>query len=118
MLYLDLAKICSNKGIDDPRRWLLKNGFTHVAASRLIKPIYDSIAYTTLEKLSELLFCTPTELMTWQSKEGATLPENHLLQKMKKQPTEASINKRLKTMPPEKLAALQQFLDNLKKEEG
>ena len=116
MLYLDLLKICSNKGIEDPRRWLVKNGFSQVAASRMIKPIYESINYATLEKLCILLHCTPSDLMSWQPKEGSTIPDNHPLQQMKRQPPEKSINKRLKTLPPEKLAALQQFLDTLELE--
>lgn len=118
MLYLDLVKICNNKGIDDPRRWLVKNGFSHVAASRLIKPIYDSISYATLERLCELLYCTPTELMSWKPGEKTNLSPNHPLQRLKHQPPEQSISKRLKTMPPEKITALQQFLDSLDKEQG
>lgn len=35
MLYLNIVKACNNKGIKELRRWLVKNGFSHVAAGWL-----------------------------------------------------------------------------------
>ena len=112
MLYLDIVKACSNRGIEDPRRWLVKNGFTHVAAGRLIKPTQGSFSYATLERLCVLLFCTPNELLSWQPKD-ATVAANHPMYKLKQVAKEQSINSKLKHLPPEKLEALHAFINGL-----
>ena len=113
MMYLDIKKACSNKGIEDPRRWMVKNGFSHVAAARLMKTEQDSLKYQTIEKLCLLLFCTPNELLSWQPKDVSAAAANHPLQKLKQVPTSQSISGKLKTLSPEKIEAVQAFLNGL-----
>ncbi len=113
MLYLDIVKACNNKGIDDPKRWMVKNGFSHVTAARLTQNTQASINYNILEKLCLLLFCTPNELLSWQPKDNATAQSTHPLQKLKHVAKEDSVAGKLKVLPPEKIAAVQKFLDDL-----
>ncbi|MEO7309226.1 MAG: hypothetical protein ABIX01_02420 [Chitinophagaceae bacterium] len=115
MLYLDIAKACNSKGIDDPRRWLVKNGFNYVTAARLINNTQDSITYAILEKLSLLLFCTPNDLLSWKPNETVT-QANHPLLKLTQVPKEQSIAGQLRKLSPDKIAEVQQFLAELNKE--
>ena len=113
MLYLDIVKACNNKGIDNPRRWLVQNGFSHVAAARLLQNTQESINYATLDKLCILLFCTPNELLSWQPAANAAIAANHPLEKLKHVSADQSISGKLKTLPPEKIEEVQKFLDGL-----
>src|SRR5438045_3584583 len=115
MLYVDVAKACNNKGIDNVRDWLRKNGFSNVIAYRLVHRTYVSINLKVLEQLCVRLHCTPNEFFSWQPGDN-TVAANHPMQKLKPVATEHSINARLKVLPPEKLEALQQFLDKLDEE--
>ncbi|UAY50661.1 helix-turn-helix domain-containing protein [Ferruginibacter albus] len=113
MLFLDIKKHCNNIGIEDPKRWLVKNGFTHVDAARLVDHTQASITYVKLEKLCLLLNCTPTELLSWQPKDNSTVAPTHPLQKLKAVPKQASISAKLRALPPEKMGDLQRYLDEL-----
>ncbi|HRH48060.1 MAG TPA: helix-turn-helix transcriptional regulator [Panacibacter sp.] len=112
MLYIDVPKACSNKGIDDARRWLVKNGLSHPAAYRLLNHKQESINFNTLERLCLSLNCTPNEFFSWQPSDAA-IPASHPMQKLKPVAAEHSVNARLKTLSPEKMEELQKFLDQL-----
>ncbi|MGG9971850.1 helix-turn-helix domain-containing protein [Ferruginibacter sp. SUN002] len=113
MLFLDIKKQCSNIGIEDPKRWLVKNGFSHVDAARLVNNTQASITYAKLEKLCLLLNCTPNQLISWQPKDNTTVASTHPLQQLKPVPKGASISAKLQTLPPEKMEELQRYLDEL-----
>lgn len=114
MLYLNILKVCVNKGIDDPKHWLLKNGFSRVATARLLDTrSQESFNYESLEKLCLLLYCTPNDLITWQPKADAAIPANHPMLKLKDARIGASISSKLKTMSLEKIATVQKLLDEL-----
>jgi len=113
MIYLDIKKVCNNIGIEDPRRWLVKNGFNHVTAGRLMNNTQDSIKYATMEKLCLLLNCTPNELLSFQPNSNSTVAASHPIQKLKHVPKEASITGRLKALSPEKIKEVQEFLDGM-----
>jgi DNA-binding Xre family transcriptional regulator len=118
MLQLDVLKVCNNKGIDNPKRFLVQNGFSHSAAFRLVNNIQESVSMLVLQKLCTILYCTPNDLMTWQATETNTLPAAHPLTTLKPIAKQASISSQLKTMAPDKILELQAFIDELSKREG
>jgi DNA-binding Xre family transcriptional regulator len=118
MLQLDVLKVCNNKGIDNPKRFLVHHGFSHSAAFRLVNNQQDSVSMSVLQKLCTILYCTPNDLMSWHATETNTLPANHPLTILKPIAKQASISSQLKTMAPDKILEVQAFIDSLTKKEG
>src|SRR5436853_263631 len=102
MLYIDVEKACNNKGIEDARKWLIRNGLSHPAAWRLLRNKQESVNLEVLERLCLSLNCTPNEFFSWKP-DGSNVPGNHPMQKLKPVASQDSINAKLKTLPPDKL---------------
>ena len=116
MLYLDIKKACNNKGIDDARHWMTRNGFSHVVTTRLLNNKQESINFVILENLCIKLNCTPNELFSWQPDVvGVVATTSAALQKLKPIAAKDSVGGKLKALSPDKLEDLQTFLDELSK---
>jgi DNA-binding Xre family transcriptional regulator len=115
MLYIDIQKACSNKGVSDPRKFLLSIGFSHAATSRMLNNTYESLKFEAVEQICLHLNCTPNELMSWKPKDNANAT-NHALDKLKPIAAQDSITGKLKRLSPDKLEKLRDFLGDLENE--
>ena len=113
MLYLDIPKACSNKGIGDARKFLVNIGFNHSAVTRMLNNSFESLRLPAIEKICLHLNCSPNELLSWQPSEGDKSLNNHALDKLKPIADKDSIVGKLKQLPPEKLDKLREFLGDL-----
>jgi DNA-binding Xre family transcriptional regulator len=117
MLYIDIPKACSNKGVGDARRFLVSIGFTHAAASRMLYNTYDSLKLASIELICLHLNCTPNELLSWKPDDNNASAANHALDKLKPIAAQDSITGKLKRLSPDKLEKLRDFLGDLENEQ-
>lgn len=117
MLYMDIPKACRNKGVDDPRGFLVKIGFTHAAASRILQNTYDSLKFKAIETICLHLNCTPNELLSWKPSAGETDHDKVALNKLKPIDPNDSVVGKLRQLSPEKLEKFREMLSDLEKEE-
>src|SRR6266496_5849896 len=83
MLTLNLQRVCADKGIGAPRKFLLKNGFSSFVAHGLLNYEQPHLRYKHVEKLCVLLKCTPDVLLDWVPDKDETVGDDHPLQKLK-----------------------------------
>jgi hypothetical protein len=116
MLHFDLAGMMRRREIENPYRFLVKNGFNYNTAGNLLRNERDSIAYKHLEKLCLLFHCSPNDLFVWKKPNDVTVAANHPLHQLKPKPQEVNITKKLQELPLEKLAQIKQFVKDLPEE--
>jgi len=117
MLYIDIPKACSNKGVGDARRFLVSIGFTHAAASRMLYNTYYSLKLASIELICLHLNCTPNELLSWKPDDNNVSSANYALEKLKPIAAQDSISAKLKQLSPDKLEKLRGFLGDLENEQ-
>ncbi|MFN7118258.1 MAG: helix-turn-helix domain-containing protein [Saprospiraceae bacterium] len=116
MLHFDLVGMMRRREIENPYRFLVKNGFNYHTARHLLRNERDSLSYKNLEKLCLLLHCTPNDLFVWQKPTDAVVAENHPLHQLKPKPQEVNIMQKLQELPLDKLELVKQFVKELPEE--
>lgn len=106
MLYLDLKPLFKARGIQNPYRYLVQNGFTNGAANQLVYTEKRFISFEQMEKLCEVLVCEPNDLFVWKPKAGVIYPPEFPLHKLKKSPIADEWMDVVAAMPLDKLKAL------------
>lgn len=79
MITLNLQPIFMARGIERPYTFLTHHGFSHNTANNLIVGKIAGIKFSYLERLCELLWCQPQDLLLWKPSAGLKLPDNHPL---------------------------------------
>ena len=113
MLRLNLQRVCADKGIGAPRKFLIKNGFSSFIAHKLLNGSQPHFQYKHMEKLCLLLRCTPDALLDWVPEKDASLAVDHPLQKLRAKKDEASIMAQLNELSPEGIEKVRGFLKEM-----
>lgn len=112
MIYLDLPRICKEKGIESLSRYLSKHGFPYHTTGRLVRIEQQRISFDLMERLCKAFFCTPNDLLTIDSS-ADELPETHPLRLLRRTELQANIAGKLQKLPVEKLEQVRQLIDSL-----
>jgi len=113
MLYTNIKKLFKLRGIDNPVKFLLKNGFKYSSAYNIANSRFTSLTLDKVEKLCIALSCTPNDLLEFKPDKNTAIPENHPLQKLK--PTETlSFFDITKDIPNEKIPEFKSALEQIK----
>jgi len=115
MLVVNLKRVFADKGIGEPRKFLVKNGFSSFVAHELLNNVQPHFKYKHVEKLCVLLKCTPDALLDWIPDKDAGIDDAHPLQKLKVRGDRQSITAKLNELSPEGIEKVRGFLDELKK---
>jgi len=116
MLHFDLIGMMRRREIQNPYRFLVKNGFNYHTAGLLLRNERDSIPYKQLEKLCLLLHCTPNDLFVWKKPPDTLVSDHHPLHQLKKKPQEINVTQKLQELPLDKLELVKQFVKDLPEE--
>ena len=114
MLQYNFTKVFASRGIDNPYRFLKKEGFTHSLAHRIARNKTDKLFLEHLEKLCMLLYCTPNDLMDWYPKMDSVTARKHPLSALKKELRTMDVTTLLRETPLDKLDELQSMIEKLK----
>ncbi len=108
MLLLDIPRILAEKGIANPKKFLIGLGFYPQAATAILRGKRVRIDRDQIEKMCVALHCTPNELFSWQPGD-ATVEAGHPMRALirEKQPP---ITDLLLGLSPEKLEAVRALI--------
>ncbi len=112
MIYLDLPRICKEKGIESLSRYLVKHGFPYHTTGRLVRINQQRLSFELMERLCKAFYCTPNDLLTIDSS-ADELPETHPLRLLRRTELQANIAGKLQKLPVEKLEQVRQLIDSL-----
>ncbi|HBH22802.1 MAG TPA: hypothetical protein DDY13_05200 [Cytophagales bacterium] len=115
MLQFNLQYIFDLRGIDKPFSFLKRHGFTHAVAQSMSTGNLKSLRTNQIEKLCEILQCTPNDLLEWVPDKKSDDHQKHPLFKLKRAHSAVNIRKALKDFPVEKLDELEKVIEALKK---
>jgi DNA-binding Xre family transcriptional regulator len=85
MLFLNLNRLFYIRGITNPHRFLVKNGFSSNVSQRILHNQKTHIKMDQLLRLCELLRCTPNDLFDYRQPKNSYIDENHPLHSLKKE---------------------------------
>lgn len=112
MLTLNLKEQFKLKSILQKQAYLRKFGFTR-SESQTLASKYDNkrITLIQLEKLCVAFNCTPNDLLTYTPSANATIPKDHPLYLLKREPA-PNIPELLQKLSPDKLKELTKQIES------
>ena len=114
MLVFDAKRIFKLRDVSRPYTYLIKNGFTHMTATNLIKGSVSAPKIEHIERLCRLFTCTPNDLFQWISKDGEEpVAENHPLTTLRREKVNKGLNEIIRNLPLEKLGEAENLLKSL-----
>jgi DNA-binding Xre family transcriptional regulator len=110
MLQLNLSRLFKARGIDQPYKFLVRNGFVSFTAHKYKNGKVDQIRLDHIEKLCVLLNCTPNDLLEWAPNDLLDDRPQHPLQKIRRREKKLEIVKMLGSLSLEKLEEIEHLL--------
>jgi hypothetical protein len=110
MLHLCLGRIFKARGIEQPYKYLVKNGFVPFTAHKYKNGKVEQIRLDHIEKLCVILNCTPNELFEWVPNDLLDDYPDHPLQQIRRREKKIEINKILSKMPLHKLEEIEKLI--------
>jgi DNA-binding Xre family transcriptional regulator len=116
MLFLDISRVMSDRGITHPSRFLREHGFTYQVIHKVLNGNVTSATFKTLERLCLALNCAPSDLFAWEPSDSMQVPPGHPLHKLKAQQQPQNLASQIRQLPPDKLDALRDFVSGLEQD--
>ncbi|MFC2080296.1 helix-turn-helix domain-containing protein [Bacteroidota bacterium] len=110
MLVYNLERIYKARGIEKPYAFFKSKGFSDSFAAKLNKGKVTGMKLSTLEKLCEMLNCTPHDLLEWEPDNGTVNSEAHPLQILHIENKPPDMSTLLKSVPLEKMKEIEKFI--------
>ena len=111
MLQINLSRIFKARGIDQPYKFLVQNGFVPFTAHKYKNGKVEHIRLDHIEKLCVILNCTPNDLLEWRPDDLLDDTPNHPLQKIRTRDKKPDLSKLLSKYSLEKLEEIEQLLN-------
>lgn len=115
MLYFNIKRVMQLRGIGEPYKMLIKNGFVPATARKLVKNELRRVDLDVIEKLCLALNCTPNDLFAWQPSSAQANPDAQALIKLKRD-QQQDLAKLLGSLPIEKFEEVAGIIQNLNSE--
>lgn len=110
MLHINLNKVFKARGIEQPYKFLVKEGFVPFTAHKLKNNKVEHIRVEHIEKICISLNCTPNDIFEWSPNDLLDDRKDHPLQKLRKQNKRIEIKKMLEKMSLEKLEEIEKMI--------
>ncbi len=112
MLYINLRKILSDRGIERHIPYLRKIGLANYTAKSMLSSGNKYLGLEHAERICLALKCSPNDLLEWRPDAGTPPPpDDHPLHKLR--PKEVNLSQQLRSLNPEQLEAVQAFIGTL-----
>lgn len=109
MLTIDIARLCSDRNITHPRKFLLALGFYPQAVTLILSGKRARLDNRQLEQLCLALRCTPNDLYSWHPGQ-ATVDEQHPIRDLVR-PAKPSISELLNKVNHEEIEELRALIE-------
>ena len=113
MLVLNVERLLGLRGIENPYRFLVRNGFVPQTATNMVQKKTVQIHPARLERLCRILNCTPNDLFEWRPDANSVLPDSHALHTLKRDQTAKSFAEMTRDIPADKMEKLREILAEL-----
>jgi len=112
MITINIQRVMNARGITTYYKFLVKNGFTPSTATKLVNNTIEYFKFDHIEKLCNLLNCTPNDLIEWTPNEKSEDKPNHPLQAIRKRGGNVNLTEILKTLPMDKLKEVEKLIQD------
>lgn len=110
MLYLNLNRAFSSRGITNPLSFLANNGFTRAVAFRILHNQQSHLRFQYLQRICELLHCTPNDLFDYIPSNNTGLANNHPLLGLCRPAETISLSGHLQNATPNELNEIEELI--------
>jgi len=114
MLVFNPRRIFALRGVEKPTSFLVKQGIAPSTAIKFMKAYSSMFKTSYVEMICVGMNCTPNDLFDWHPDTKTTLAENHPLRALERTEKIANIRELLHDMPVEKLAQIEDLVNQLK----
>ncbi|HCE57647.1 MAG TPA: hypothetical protein DER09_07490 [Prolixibacteraceae bacterium] len=110
MLTFNFNRIFKARGIDKPFSYLVKAGYSDNFATRIVNNRNRRLDLADVEKLCELLQCTPNDLLEWIPDSKDKTNDRHPLISIKRSDKVAQLTQILNAIPLDKLSEIESVI--------
>jgi DNA-binding Xre family transcriptional regulator len=110
MLTFNFSRIFKARGIDKPFSYLVKVGYSDNFATRIVNNRIKRLDLADLEKLCELLQCTPNDLLEWIPESKDKTNDMHPLISIKRSDKVVQLTQILNSVPLDKLSEIESVI--------
>ena len=110
MLIYNLERIYKARGIENPYAFFRSNGFSESFSAKLKRGKATGMKLSTLERVCEMLHCTPHDLLEWKPDKNSRISKDHPLQILHSKNKPPDISGLLHTVPLEKIKEIDELL--------
>lgn len=110
MLIYNPKRMFAMREIEKPHQALIKAGISATTATKLLGGYNVRLTIEHLQKMCEILNCTPNDLFEWRDNKDSSIQENHALVSLKREPVPPSLTELMREIPVEKLQEVKNML--------
>src|SRR5579863_2860277 len=110
MLNLSLKRILKARGVEQPYKFLVQNGFVPFTAHKYKNGHVEHMRLDHIERLCVLLNCTPNDVFEWTPNDLLDDNPDHPLQRVRRREKKIEINKMLAKLSLEKLEEIEKLI--------
>ena len=111
MLNFNFSRVFKARGIDRPFSYLVKLGYSDNFATRITHSRIDKLNLREIEKLCNLLQCTPNDFIEWTPNNNDENNENHPLYSIRRTDKEIHLTQILNSIPLNKLDDIEKIIN-------
>ena len=110
MLTFNFNRIFKARGIDKPFSYLVKVGYSDNFATRIVNNRIKRLDLAEIEKLCELLQCTPNDLLEWIPSNKDKSNDKHPLISIRRSDKVVQLTQILNSIPLDKLNEIESVI--------
>lgn len=110
MITFNFGRLFKARGIERPFTYLVKAGYSDNFATRVVNSNINKMNLRDVEKLCELLLCTPNDLLEWIPTAKNDKVETHPLVSLRRTGTISQLNQLLNAVPLNQLGAIEAMI--------
>lgn len=117
MLRFNFTRVFIARGIDKPFSFLVNSGYSGNFSTRIANNRVEKLNLREVEKLCEILQCTPNDLLVWYPDKNEETNDQHPLVSLRRSDKVVQLTKILNNIPLNKLKDIEDLISaELKKQ--
>ncbi len=112
MLIFNFSRLFKARGIDKPFTHLVKAGYSDNFATRIVNSRIEKLNLKDVERLCEMLSCTPNDLLEWIPGNDQKSTDSHPLVSLRRTETVLNLTQILSSVPLDKLSDIERLIRN------
>ena len=110
MINISVKRVMEARGIFNPYKFLVKNGFTPTTANLISKGKTEFLRLEYVERLCVMLNCLPNDLFEWTPNDRKSDTPDNPLQAIRKNEDSGNLAETLKSLPMDKIRQVEEML--------